>query len=297
MKQRYARLLLVAGLVLLGLLACPACSNPESTPTLTHFDLSGVIDGDGVVQEDIEYSTPDGTMGLEISSGTTARTGDGAPLQSVEVEVICVDIPPPMAGDYMVECAYDLAPEGATFDPPIMIVVHYDLALAPKAFAEESLVIAYYDVPIGQWVWLPSAVDTENHAITAEANHFTKFAVYAPAPTPTATPTPTPVPTPTPTPSPTPTPEACQADFTADQCVDTVCGGPISVQFTDLSTGDVSSWEWDFGDGKTNTEQNPSNYYSSNGDFTVILTVTGPGCPDGVTETKVDYIHTTGCGG
>jgi PKD repeat protein len=68
------------------------------------------------------------------------------------------------------------------------------------------------------------------------------------------------------------------------------------VNFTDLSTGTVTSWEWDFnGDGTIDsTEQNPSSYYSSNGLYTVTLTISGPnGCSD--TEAKQVYIY--GCGG
>ena len=66
---------------------------------------------------------------------------------------------------------------------------------------------------------------------------------------------------------------------------------PLSVYFTDESTGTIDSWYWDFGDGETSTEQDPSHTYNSTGYFTVNLTVTGPGGSD--TETKEDYIHVT----
>jgi PKD repeat protein len=66
---------------------------------------------------------------------------------------------------------------------------------------------------------------------------------------------------------------------------------PLDVDFTDLSTGSVSSWSWDFGDGGTSTAQNPSHTYNSAGNYTVSLTVTGPS--GGNTETKVDYITVT----
>ena len=48
------------------------------------------------------------------------------------------------------------------------------------------------------------------------------------------------------------------------------------VQFTDRSTGGgtITSWEWDFGDGTTSTEQNPTHTYSAAGEYTVTLTVT-----------------------
>ncbi len=63
---------------------------------------------------------------------------------------------------------------------------------------------------------------------------------------------------------------------------------PLTVTFTDESTGDITSWDWTFGDGGTSTAQNPSYEYTSTGTFTVSLTVTGPGGSD--TETKTDYI-------
>ncbi len=66
---------------------------------------------------------------------------------------------------------------------------------------------------------------------------------------------------------------------------------PLTVQFTDRSTGVITSWLWDFGDGHTSTEQNPQHTYDVQVDpkFTVSLTVTGPGGSD--TETKVNYIE------
>jgi len=132
-------------------------------------------------QADIHYSTPDEMMEIEISSGTTALTKDGDPLQSIEVDVVVVseEIPPPPPGAYIVGHAYDLGPPGATFNPPITLTLHYVPGLIPEGVAEEDLVIAYYDVATGQWVSLPSTVDTVNNTITAEVSHLTKFAVLA----------------------------------------------------------------------------------------------------------------------
>ena len=63
---------------------------------------------------------------------------------------------------------------------------------------------------------------------------------------------------------------------------------PLTVTFTDLSLGNVTSWSWDFGDGSTSTMQNPSHTYTDPGTYTVSLTVTGPGGSD--TNTKANYI-------
>ena len=47
------------------------------------------------------------------------------------------------------------------------------------------------------------------------------------------------------------------------------------VYFAGTSTGDPTSWSWNFGDGTTSTEQNPVHTYSTNGNYTVTLTVSG----------------------
>jgi PKD repeat protein len=52
---------------------------------------------------------------------------------------------------------------------------------------------------------------------------------------------------------------------------------PLTVQFTSTSTGDITSYSWNFGDGSTSTDQNLSHIYHSAGIFTATLTVTGPG--------------------
>lgn len=67
---------------------------------------------------------------------------------------------------------------------------------------------------------------------------------------------------------------------------------PLDVQFTDESTGtfDIVSWAWDFGDGTTSEEQNPTHTYTDPGSYDVSLTVTDEiGLSD--TETKSAYIH------
>jgi PKD repeat protein len=63
---------------------------------------------------------------------------------------------------------------------------------------------------------------------------------------------------------------------------------PLLVNFSDLSTGSVTSWSWSFGDTTTSTAQNPTHTYTSPGTYTVILVVTGPGGTDA--ETKFGYV-------
>jgi PKD repeat protein len=52
---------------------------------------------------------------------------------------------------------------------------------------------------------------------------------------------------------------------------------PLSVAFTDLTTGPVTQWTWDFGDGLTSSERHPTHMYLCPGLFSVRLTVRGGG--------------------
>lgn len=63
---------------------------------------------------------------------------------------------------------------------------------------------------------------------------------------------------------------------------------PLTVNFTDQSSGSPTSWSWTFGDGGTSTAQNPSHVYNATGTYTVSLTATNAQGSDG--ETKTGYI-------
>ena len=56
--------------------------------------------------------------------------------------------------------------------------------------------------------------------------------------------------------------------------------GPLTVTFTDTSTGIITSRLWTFGDGETSTAGSPSHTYTNAGLFTVSLQVIGPGGTD-----------------
>lgn len=60
------------------------------------------------------------------------------------------------------------------------------------------------------------------------------------------------------------------------------------VQFTNLSTGDVLDYTWDFGDGETSSLESPTHAYEQPGRYSVTLTVKGPGGTDVMSRT--DYI-------
>ena len=91
------------------------------------------------------------------------------------------------------------------------------------------------------------------------------------------------------------------SDYVSEGCI------PFTVNFSDTSVtngSSVESWLWDFGDGNTSTDQNPTHIYNSGGDFDVTLIVTSEnGCTDSVTfenyisvnPLKASFTELAGC--
>ncbi len=76
------------------------------------------------------------------------------------------------------------------------------------------------------------------------------------------------------------------ADFSASPVIG---DAPLTVTFTDDSSDGITSWLWDFGDGESSTDQNPTHTYAIPGSFTVTLTVTKPTGSD--SEEKANYVQ------
>ena len=64
------------------------------------------------------------------------------------------------------------------------------------------------------------------------------------------------------------------AGFTCDN---TTGNAPLTVNFTSTSTGDITSYSWNFADGGTSTLKNPSHTYINPGTYAVVLEVSGAG--------------------
>lgn len=83
------------------------------------------------------------------------------------------------------------------------------------------------------------------------------------------------------------------SDIKAEFAADKRCGSaPLTVMFSDSSTGTypITDWYWDFGDGNTSDQQNPTHQFTNTGVFDITLIVS-----DGIADdtlTKKDYITT-----
>ncbi len=78
------------------------------------------------------------------------------------------------------------------------------------------------------------------------------------------------------------------ADFSATP---TAGCTPITVNFTDKSTGGASAWQWDLGNGTTSTLQNPSVTYFNPGTYTVKLTASGGSGSNTVSKTNFITVY------
>lgn len=82
---------------------------------------------------------------------------------------------------------------------------------------------------------------------------------------------------------------AIRADFSGSPSTG---AAPLTVEFTDISSGAPNTWLWSFGDGNTATEKNPTHTYIGPGSYSVSLTVSS--AEGSSTTTKNGYITVTG---
>jgi beta propeller repeat protein len=84
-------------------------------------------------------------------------------------------------------------------------------------------------------------------------------------------------------------PVSCpQADFEGNNSIGAL---PLTVYFSDKSTGNPINWNWDFGDGTSGTGMNVTHVYNNSGIYTVTLTVSTPYCRD---SKRIENLVTAG---
>ena len=128
---------------------------------------------------------------LTIPQGTTALDEGGKPLKSVSISST-------QLGGTIYAC--NLGPNGATFDPEIILKITFD----PPDDVEEDGTVIIKMWGGAEWISLETTVDITTNTATAKASHFSVFALfdeetqvmryettdYTPSATVTATPVP-----------------------------------------------------------------------------------------------------------
>ncbi|MDY6966687.1 MAG: hypothetical protein SVM80_12125, partial [Halobacteriota archaeon] len=121
-------------------------------------------DSQGKVHSTHIEESSDGKAKLIIPEGTVALDADKDPLKSVSISSTQV------GGTIY---AYDLAPNGASFDPSITIIFEFDPDDVPEG---ETLVVKVWDGT--EWVLLETEVDFSTNTATVKVSHFTVFALF-----------------------------------------------------------------------------------------------------------------------
>jgi len=114
------------------------------TGVLFGEDHSVSISDTGKILEAIEVtaSLPNGKVTINIEADTLAISKYGSPITSLTAEVD--PTPPPVPENYSCICLpCNFGPDGATFNPPIVLTFNYDPADIPENTNEEDLVIEY----------------------------------------------------------------------------------------------------------------------------------------------------------
>jgi hypothetical protein len=158
---------------------------------------SWAMDDDGALLLDINESSPDGNVNINISSGTVMLDNGRQPLVNLSVKAVYL-LPNPSDGGYVLT-AFDFQPDGATFAPGMQITLAYDPDAIPYGIDKNDLFIGLYNEETGEWQYLIGTVNAETHTVTFTVTHFTVFAVLAlpeGIPNITLEPTPTEMPTP-----------------------------------------------------------------------------------------------------
>ncbi|MDD5700608.1 MAG: hypothetical protein PHU23_01045 [Dehalococcoidales bacterium] len=146
---------------------------PYYTLSLTGLEtsVSARLDSQGIMQYDILLRNQDGSLSITIPNGTKLMSSQGTRLTSLTLGAPA--LPPTPPPDNALIQTIDLGPNGASFNPYLILSLKYDPARLPAGVTEESLRIAYWDGTT--WQYLRSVVDKSSHTASVHVTHFTTF--------------------------------------------------------------------------------------------------------------------------
>lgn len=126
------------------------------------------LNSDGKSENDIRLETSDHALIMGIPEGTKLLDEHDKPLATIyatKMLILPVSAPPGA-----VLLAYNFGPDGAKFDPPIILTLNYNPARIPAYSSENSLYIVFWNG--SKWVQITSILNTAMHTISAKLSHF-----------------------------------------------------------------------------------------------------------------------------
>ena len=145
---------------------------------------SFLVNQAGVLLEDVEITSPDGTVTLIIAAGSQVLDENGNPLYLRGNPAIIATLAQTPQTPEGTIAAYQFNPSGVTFSKPAQLVVKYD---TNKVAEGDVVVIAYYDEAAGKWVemetfgYIAAGKEVAN-TVNCNIFHTTYFAILAKVP-------------------------------------------------------------------------------------------------------------------
>jgi len=181
---------------LISALAVAGCStNPESPPgpgtasrqlviNLPDKQYQSVVDQHGKLQSKLEASSADGRISILMGKGTSILDGAKKPPPSLNITVDS-STPPPPENTSIIGSAYNINPEGITFNPGLFLTLSYDPEELAPEINEKNLYTGCYDGTSWEQPRYRK-LDTEDHTVTTQIHTSATCAILGsdkPAPT------------------------------------------------------------------------------------------------------------------
>ncbi len=167
----------------------------------------------------------DSTVTVTFPRGATARTSDGSALKKIKIAPLD-NVPAPNPGHFAIGKAYEISPEGATFDPSVDLVFSYDPNNLPPKLDLSTLVLAVYDPSASRWIPLESTLDRSSSTVRTSISHLSIYGLFGKEDVP----------------PPAPPPEPAKFSVTAIGVDPSSCtlGEPVTVSATVKNEGGLS---------------------------------------------------------
>ena len=165
---------------------------PAERTTVTYYG-EGKVDTTpaGITRESVIIKSADWGAGLAIEAGTVVFDSTNQPLTLATARPVTAGSLPTMpdeAGIRFTGMAYDMGPDGATFNPPATV----SFTVPDNQWdANARYAIRSYSTTTTSWDDIPTTVDSSTRIVSGKVSHLCLFGLFAfPAAGP-ATPTPT----------------------------------------------------------------------------------------------------------
>ena len=135
---------------------------------IAEYDGAGLVTPEGG-----NVTTVDGVLNIQIPAGAVS--------QSIIVTAEKTDItglPTPDASSQSVGIAYDLGPDGQTFNSDVLLSFHYNEEDFAGKGTEENLALYRYDETTATWIEIPSTVLVSADTVQAWVDHFSLYALF-----------------------------------------------------------------------------------------------------------------------